>query len=132
MKTSGPTNEEKKAVWEAYRAGRPTSVPLTWGVNPRIILLDPALNPDGYTFNEYFTEPQVTLAIQSRFQEYVATTLNRTCDSDTALPDAWSFYADNQNIYDGAYFGGRVAFDAALAPVSCNLVGARKGKYSNS
>ena len=116
MKSCGPTDQEKKAVWAAYRAGKPTRVPLMWGVNPRIILLDPALNPEGHTFRQYFTEPRVTLIVQSRFQEYVATTLNRTCDSPTTLPEAWSFSADNQNIYDGAYFGGAVVFDEGQVP----------------
>jgi uroporphyrinogen-III decarboxylase len=32
------------------------------------------------------------------------------------LPEAWSFSADNQNIYDGAYFGGEVIFDEGQVP----------------
>jgi len=39
MNAVEPTNAEKKAVWESYRAGNPPRVPLMWGVNPRIILL---------------------------------------------------------------------------------------------
>jgi len=116
MKDNIPTNEAKKEIWDAYWAGKPTRVPLMWGVNPRIILLNPALNPEGYSFLQYCNEPRVTLIIQSRFQEHVATTLNRTCDSDTTLPEAWSFYADTQNIYDGAYFGGEVVFDEGQVP----------------
>lgn len=116
MKNIEPTNEEKQAVWDAYRAHKPTRVPLTWGVNPRIIMLNPVLNPEGYTYQQYFNDPRVTLIIQSRFQEYVATTLNRTCDSAVALPESWNFYVDNQNIYDGAYFGGEVVFDEGQVP----------------
>jgi uroporphyrinogen-III decarboxylase len=116
MNTLWPSNEEKQAVWAAYRARRPTRVPLTWGVNPRIVLLDPALNPEGHTFEQYFTDPAVTLVVQSRFQEHLTTTLNRTCDSDTTLPETWSFRVDNQNIYDGAYFGGRVVFEEGQVP----------------
>ena len=116
MKKNEPTNDEKKAVWTAYWAGTPTRVPLMWGVNPRIILLNPVLNPEGYTYRQYFNEPRVTLVIQSRFQEYVATTLNRTCDSSTMLPETWSFSVDNQNIYDGAFFGGEVIFDEGQVP----------------
>ncbi len=111
-----PSNEEKRAVWDAYRARKPTRVPLMWGVNPRIILLDPELNPEGYTFEQYFTDPHVTLVVQSRFQEYLAVTLNRTCDSDTTPPTAWNFRADSQNIHDGAYFGGRVIFETGQVP----------------
>ncbi len=74
------------------------------------------LNPEGFTYQQYFNEPRVTLIIQSRFHEYVATTLNRTCDSAVALPESWNFYVDNQNIYDGAYFGGEVVFDEGQVP----------------
>ena len=42
-----PSNELKKEVWDAYYRRQPTRVPLRWSSNVRIILLDPALNPDG-------------------------------------------------------------------------------------
>ena len=115
-KTALPTNETKKAVWEAYHARKPTRVPLRWNVNPRIILLNPALNPEGYTFRQYFNEPRVTLTIQSRSQEYVGTTLSKTCDFETKLPDAWSFGVDNQNTYDAAYFGAQIVFEEGQVP----------------
>ena len=116
MNTTTPTNESKQAVWDAYRARKPTRVPLMWGVNPRIVMLDPALNPEGYTYAQYFNDPHVTLVVQSRFQEYLATTLHRTCDYSTALPEAWNFHVDNQNIYDGVYFGGELVYDEGQVP----------------
>lgn len=114
MKT--PTNEQKKAVWDAYQARKPTRVPLRWSVNPRIILLNPELNPEKFTFEAYTRDPQVLMKVQSRFQEYVPTILNKTCDSSTALPEKWSFYVDSQNTYDGAYFGTKVLFEADNCP----------------
>lgn len=111
-----PSDSEKKAVWDAYQARKPVRVPLTWGVNPRIILLNPELNPEGFTFEQYFEEPRVTLTVQSRFQAYLATTLNRFSDSATQLPETWNFRVDNQNIYDGAYFGGRVIYEDGQVP----------------
>ena len=111
-----PSNEEKRAVWEAYRAKRPIRVPLTWGVNSRIILLNPALNPEGWTYRDYFHEPRVTLTIQARFQEYLATTLSQTCDMESTFPEHWSFSVDSQNIYDAAYFGATVGFESGQVP----------------
>ena len=111
-----PSNEEKEAVWKAYRDRRPTRVPLRWSTNVRIILLDPKLNPEGYTFEQYWRDPKVIMTIQSRHQEYVATTLNRTCDGAIRLPDKWSFGVDNQNTYDGAYFGAPVTFEPDQCP----------------
>ncbi len=111
-----PSNDEKAAVWQAYRDRRPTRVPLRWNVNSRILLLDPALNPEGYDYRQYFHEPPVTLAVQARFQEYLAGTLSRVCDNSGALPDAWGFWVENQNIYDAAYFGAAVDFKPGQVP----------------
>lgn len=111
-----PSNEEKKAVWDAYNARKPKRVPLRWSVNSRIILLDPELNPEKFTFEQYCTDPLVLMKVQSRFQEYLATTLNHTCDSSTQLPEQWSFYVDSQNTYDGAYFGAPVRYEEDNCP----------------
>jgi uroporphyrinogen-III decarboxylase len=113
-----PTDAEKDAVWKAYRAGRPTRVPLVWGVNPRIILLDPAINTDRWTFEQLFGDPPIALAIQSRFQQYVATVLSQTADMPAALPDRWTFGVENQNVYDAAYFGAEVVFEPDQVPIS--------------
>jgi len=118
-----PSDEEKKAVWEAYHQRRPTRVPFTLGVNCRIILLDPALNPEGYTFEQYFHEPPVMLRIQARFQEYLAAALSKTCDMVSALPEHWHFYVDNQNIYDAAYFGAPVVFEDGQVPAVRSIYG---------
>ena len=111
-----PSDAEKQAVWDAYRAGRPTRVPLTWGVTPRIILLNPDLNPDRWTFEHLFNDPPRALAIQARFTEYCATVLSQACDMPAALPESWTFAVENQNVYDAAYFGAEVVFDAAQVP----------------
>jgi len=110
------THDEKKAVWDAYWARTPVRVPLRWNVNPRIILLDPSLNTEGCTFEQYSNDPQVLMRVQARFQEYCATTLNQTCDLATNLPETWDFHVDCQNTYDGAYFGAPVLFEAGNCP----------------
>lgn len=111
-----PSNAEKKAVWDAYQNLKPTRVPLRWNINPRIILLDPALNPERFTFERYFCDPQVLMTVQARFQEYIAKTLSQTCDTVSDLPETWNFYVDNQNIHDGAYFGAPVIFEDGNCP----------------
>ena len=107
-----PSREEKEAVWTAYRERKPTRVPLRWNTNTRIILLNPALNPEGYTFEQYFNDPRVMMTIQSRHQEYIATTLSKTADFSDKLPDQWNFGVDSQNTYDGAFFGAPVVYEA--------------------
>ncbi len=117
------SNQEKKAVWDAYYARNPVRVPVRWNANPRIILLNPELNPEGYSFEAYFTDPRVTLAVQARFQEYCATILCAACDAPSGLPDAWSFYADCQNVHDGCYFGARLEFEDGQTPSASPTLG---------
>jgi len=116
-----PTGDEKEAVWKAYWARKPTRVPLRWNVNVRVILLNPDLNPEGYTFEQYFKDPIVAMTVQARHQEYFATVLSQVCDNSSKLPEIWSCGIDSLNTYDGAYFGAPVIFDAGQVPsnVSC-------------
>jgi uroporphyrinogen-III decarboxylase len=111
-----PNDAEKEAVWEAYQARRPTRVPLRWNTNVRIILLDPELNPDGYSFEAYCNDPYIMMTVQARLQEYRATTFSQTSDCPAALPAHWSFGLDFQNTYDGAYFGAPVHYADGQCP----------------
>ena len=112
-----PNDAEKQAVWDAYHARRPTRVPLRWNVNPRIILLDPALNPEGFTFEQYSRDPLTLMTVQARFQEYQAQVLSRTCDCPAQIPEQWRFYVDTQNTSDGAYLGAPVRFESEITEV---------------
>lgn len=118
-----PAPVEKDAVWTAYREGRPTRVPLRWNVNSRIVVLNPDLNPAGYTYREAFHDPKIALTVQARFQEYTATTLSQTCDLWGRLPDTWAFCVENQNIYDAAYFGADVHFHDGQVPCTHQFLG---------
>ena len=111
-----PSDTEKAAVWTAYRERRPTRVPLRWNVNCRILLLDPALNPDGWTFQQYVYDPDIHIRIRIRFQEYYHGTISRVCDSPSTLPERWSAGPDVHNTYDAAYFGGTITFRDGQVP----------------
>lgn len=116
MNHSVPSHADKQRVWRSYQERRPIRVPLRWNVNSRIILLNPELNPEGWGYREYFSDPDIALAVQSRFQEYLATTLSHTCDFSGELPGQWNFMVESQNIYDAAYFGAEVRFEHGQAP----------------
>ncbi len=109
-----PTNAEKNAVWDAFRARKPIRVPLTWGHNSRIVVLNPELNTEGYTYEQMHTDPRALLAMLPRWREFSATVLADTNDTMKELPPTWILWVENHNIYDGAYFGahfgGKVMF----------------------
>ncbi len=122
-----PTNEEKKQIWDAYRTRKPIRVPVTFGVNPRVVLFDPGWNRDSVTSEEYFTDPRALVQVQLKFLEYQVEYLNRYCDSPTGWPESFDFYVDVQNVYDSAYFGAPVEMrDGQVVDVSPVLAGAGK------
>ena len=81
-----PTNEEKQKVWQAYHEQKPTRVPVTLGANPRTVLFNKNLNPDGITFADYFSDASALVEIQLRFMEYRTQVLNQYCDSPVGRP----------------------------------------------
>jgi uroporphyrinogen-III decarboxylase len=105
-----PTNEEKQAVWSAYHSGKPTRVPVTYGVNPRVVLFNKDLNPNGITFEDYFNKASALIEIQLRFLEYRTEIINQYCDSPIGRPKSLGFYIDSQNSYDSLYFGTPLEF----------------------
>lgn len=111
-----PTDAEKKRIWTGYFERHPIRVPLRWNVNPRIVLLNPALNPDGWTFEHYVKDPEIHIRSRIRFSEYVSAEMSRVCDGPAALPESWGAPGDVQNIYDAAYFGGAISFREGQVP----------------
>ncbi len=108
-------NEEVKEVWEAYRAGKPFRVPLKISCNPRMLLLDPALNPKKITFKQYFESPEIMLNIQVQFEKWKR--LNLEDDSEMGLPEErWLPFVDLQNISEAAWFGAPINFKEEQCP----------------
>jgi len=114
-------NDEVKRVWEAYHAGKPYRVPVTIGINPRFILLNPDHNPQGITFEQYSNDPQTMLDVQVRFFHFVRH--NIAFDAEMGLPkDGWDVYVDLQNYYEAAWFGAEVRFYEGQVPDTLPLL----------
>lgn len=121
------TNPEKESIWSAYHARRPIRVPVTYGVNPRVVVLDEKWNPAGISFEEYWRNPRAAAQIQLRFMDYQAEYLNNYRDMPLGRPKQYEFYVDNQNVYDAAYFGCPVHFrDGQVADAGMILEGQDK------
>ena len=115
-KVERPANAEKQAVWDLYRRGQPTRVPVLLATNPRIILLDPALNPEGYSFEQYFQDPRVMLAVQLKHALHRAEVINRYTDDPVGDPEVWRVGVDRQNIYEAAFLGAPIAYREGQVP----------------
>lgn len=114
--TIGVSNEEKRAVWEAYRHRRPIRVPVLVATNPRVILLDPRLCPTGYDFERYFDDPSIMLDVQLRHALYRATVLHRFTDDPVGPPDVWKVGVDRQNVYEAAALGAPLVYRPGQVP----------------
>ena len=108
-------NEQTRRVWEAYHAGKPLRVPVILGVNPRIVLLNPALNPEGITFEQYSQDPDTMARMQLVTQHYIRHHLLQ--DAEMGLPkDGWHIGVDLQNYYEAAWFGAPVEYRDGQVP----------------
>lgn len=108
-------NEEVRHVWAAYRQGRPTRVPVIFGINPRFTMDLPEANPRGFTFEEYFHDPQVMLERQIEHQHWVRHHIPQ--DAEMGLPEkGWSVHVDFQNTYEAAWFGCPIRFFTHQVP----------------
>ncbi|MCC7408635.1 MAG: hypothetical protein IT442_11235 [Phycisphaeraceae bacterium] len=116
MPTPNLTNVQKQQLWDDYYAGKPTRVPMRLDANPRIILLDPELNVDGYTFEQAANDPETHVKVCLQFQHYLRTQLQRCTDMPTGLPDAWSVNLNVYNVFEAAYFGAPVRFIPGQVP----------------
>jgi uroporphyrinogen decarboxylase len=97
-------NDDVRAVMDAYQQGHPTRVPIQFSMNSRMVLQNPELNTWGYTWQEFFEDPDVRWTMELNFQKWVR--LNITQDAEMGLPKEWAglgvYY---QNCDEAAWFG---------------------------
>lgn len=102
-------NARSRAVWDAFRAGRPTRVPVVLFADVRNWLAEPSQNTVGVTMDEYLGSPDAMLQTQILASEWIRTTF--LSDADLGLPspeEGWSVMVDAQNWLEAAWLGGTV------------------------
>lgn len=113
-------NDEVSKLWSDYRAGKPARVPVVWGINARFLLLNPALNTQGITFEQYSNDPEVMLDVQLRFWEFVRTNIPQ--DAAMGLPEKWDARVDFQNYFEAGFLGAEIYYPEGNVPVSRPLL----------
>lgn len=104
-----------RQVWEAYQSGKPTRVPVILGVNPRIFLLNFALNTERISFQQYSEDPDIMARTQMQSQHYIRHHLLQ--DAEMGPPkDGWHVGVDLQNYYEAAWFGAPVEYRDGQVP----------------
>lgn len=104
-------NEEAKAVWEAFRAGKPTRPPVYLGTATQFFIFNDDLNPgEAVTFESYSTDAQTMLDFQLRWQAWRGEKIAPFCDDPIGLPEEFNVRVDLQNYDEPAFFGAPVVF----------------------
>lgn len=107
-------NREVKLVWEAYRAGRPTRVPMVLGINVRFTMFEHPANPEKIDFERYFADPETMLRRQLEHLEYIR--FHVPADHEMGWPSEWRIEVDFQNVYEAAWFGCPIEFHDGQVP----------------
>ena len=120
-------NEEVAAVWQAFREGHPTRVPVSVHGSIRNLIQNPALNTTGYTFADFFCNPEAQIQCQLAYQAWYRD--NVICDREMGPPPGgWSLTVDFQNSYDAGWFGCPLHYDGNAVPDTIEILKVDKHK----
>lgn len=101
-------NTMVEETMKAFSRGKAARVPMTLGVNPRILLLDANYNKRNITFEEYFSDPRLMFEVVcefSRFSNMYLPFFHKMGEEATL-----SVYPDFQNFAESMWLGAEIDF----------------------
>ena len=109
-------NAEVRELWKLFWQGKAPRVPVVFGLNPRVLLLDPNRNPfPDIDFEAYFASPEVMLRVELAFDDWVRH--NVLQDQELGLPaEGWHVWVDFQNVYEAAWLGCPIIYRKDQVP----------------
>ena len=120
-------NEEVAAVWKAYHEGRPRRVPVSVHGSIRNLIQNPGLNTTGFTFEDFFTNPEAQIQCQLAYQAWSRNHI--LCDREMGPPaNGWTLSVDFQNSYDAGWFGCPLHYDGNAVPDTTEILKEDKHK----
>lgn len=120
-------NHEVERLWETYRQGEPWRVPVIFNYGIRCRLLNPELNTKGYTFRQYFEDPDVMLDAQLQHLYFKAFHLWR--DEPMGYPDTgWQVWVDFQNTFEAPLFGCPIRYFPDQVPDTIEILRENKAR----
>lgn len=119
-------NEEVRQVNEAFAAGKPIRVPMRIAGSITNYFHNPELNVNGYTFDQFFTDPEIQIKAQLAYQYWRRHHL--LDDTEKGLPDKWYLGVDFQNSYDASWIGAPMHYQGLLLPDTLPIFDKHKEK----
>lgn len=117
----GRHNAQVSDVWEAYHQGSPSRVPVVIHGSIRNLIQNPDLNTTGYTFADFFSDPEAQIQCQLAYQKWCRYHL--LSDREMGPPkEGWSLSVDFQNSYDAGWFGCPLHCDGNAVPDTTEIL----------
>ncbi|MCS7104995.1 MAG: uroporphyrinogen decarboxylase family protein [Thermofilaceae archaeon] len=107
-------NKLVKDLWRDFQSNRHERIPVQWGMNDRMIVLNKELNRGNYTYQQIFNDPEVMLRVQLDFEYWRRHEV--FADWEMGLPEEWSVAVNFQNVYESAWFGAPLFFTDGSVP----------------
>ena len=108
-------NAEVDRVWQAYKDRKPYRVPVSVSGSITNLLCNPELNTTGYTFRDFFENPQAQIEAQLAYQKWCR--FNLVADQQMGLPaEGWSIRIDFQNSYEAGWIGCPLRYLGEIVP----------------
>lgn len=119
-------NAEVTEVMEAFSAGKPIRVPFFAQGSITNYLHNPELNTQGWTFDQFFQDPEIQVQAQLAYQYWKRHHL--LDDTQKGLPDVWNIGVDFQNSYDASWAGAPMHYQGLLLPDTLPIFDIHKEK----
>jgi len=108
-------NAELPAVWESFRTGRGSRIPVIIGANVRIFIGNPLTNPHSLIdFRRYSEDPDLMYDVLLAFQRWLR--FNLLQDAELGIPDQWNIAPNFMNYYEAAWFGCPIEYPPDQVP----------------
>ncbi|MEM2057082.1 MAG: GNAT family N-acetyltransferase [Thermoproteota archaeon] len=107
-------NEMVLSLWKDFRVNKHKRIPVTWGMNDRMIVLNKELNVKNYAYETIFNDPETMLRVELEFEYWKRH--NVYADWEMGLPKEWTIPVQFQNVYESAWFGAPIYFSANSVP----------------
>ena len=117
---------EKREIWDSYDAGRPTRVPVFFGTNDRVAVLDDRLDTGDFTYESVFSDPRAMLTAALLHTYVRARRYSRFSDDPSELPDEWHAEIGFQNTGEAWGAGCPVRFHAGQVPDTVPIFGGER------
>ncbi|MBU4198374.1 MAG: hypothetical protein KKG09_09135 [Verrucomicrobia bacterium] len=120
-------NDECGKVWDAFHQRKPIRVPITVAGSICNLFSNPEINTTGYTFEDFFKNPQAQIECQLVYQKWCR--YNLVCDNAMGPPkNGWQLNVDFQNSYEAGWMGCPMHYSGNGVPDTIEILKEDKSK----